>query len=108
MHCGTYPSNLSSKVSIYFLRTTPGTVNLPNNFEEAHEVLPQYFDFGILNSHPLFLLSQMLTKVYNPLLSYRGDLDEPLLPRLALKQKGEEQETTTDKVDDEKLARVIS
>lgn len=63
MHCGTYPSDISSKLSMFFLRTTPGTVQLPNSLEEAHQILPQYFDFGILNSHPLFMLSQTLAKV---------------------------------------------
>ena len=63
MHCGTYPSDINSKLSMFFLRTTVGAVQLPNNLEEAHLSLPQYFDFGILNSHPLFMLSQTLTKV---------------------------------------------
>lgn len=64
MHCGTYPSDISSKICIYFLRTTSGTVNLPISLDEAHLTLPQYFDFGMLNSHPLFMLSQTLNKVY--------------------------------------------
>lgn len=63
MYCGTYPSDISSKMSMFFLRTTPGAVHLPISLEEAHLTLPHYFDFGILNSHPLLLLNQTLTKV---------------------------------------------
>ena len=63
MNCGAYPPDLSSKLSMYFIRTTPGTVQVPYTLDEAHEILPPYFDFGMLNSHPLFMLSQMLTKV---------------------------------------------
>ena len=63
MHCGTYPPGLTNKVSIYFLRTTPGTVQPPNSFEETNLLMPKYFDFGVLNSHPLLMLNQVLTKV---------------------------------------------
>jgi hypothetical protein len=64
MNLGTYPPDISTKLSMYFLRTTPGTVVLPNSLDEANQTLNLYFDFGLLNSHPLFMLSQMLTKVY--------------------------------------------
>ena len=63
MHCGTYPSNISSQVCIYFLRNTPGAVPVPFSSEEASNMLPKFFDFGILNSHPLLMLNQILTKV---------------------------------------------
>lgn len=105
MYYGKYPPGLSSKICIFFLRTTPGTVTLPMTMEEAIETMPQFFDFGILNSHPLFMLSQMLNKMYNPLLSYRGDLDESLLPKLAIKDV--EEANQMEKIDDEKIMRVI-
>jgi hypothetical protein len=63
MNCGTYPPDISSKLTIYFLRTSVGTVHVPNSIEEADTLLPEFFDYGILNSHPLFMLNQMLTKV---------------------------------------------
>lgn len=63
MSCGSYPSDISSKQCMFFLRTTPGTVLLPTSIEEAHLTLSQYFDFGIINLHPLFMLSQNLNKV---------------------------------------------
>lgn len=112
MHFGTYPPDINTKISMFFLRTTPGTVQVPGSIDEANNILPQYFDFGILNSHPLFMLSQMLTKIYTPLLSYRGnDKDDHLMHQFAIKQKGEEdaqqeQNQVVDKVDDEKAARV--
>lgn len=105
MYYGIYPPSLSSKICIFFLRTTPGTVTLPMTMGEAIEIMPQFFDFGILNSHPLFMLSQMLNKMYNPLLSYRGDQDETLLPKFAIKDVEETDQMK--KLDDEKIIRVI-
>ncbi len=63
MHCGKYPSDISSQLCIYFLRNTTGAVTVPFNLDEANNTMPKYFDFGILNSHPLFMLNQILTKV---------------------------------------------
>ena len=106
MNCGSYPPDLSTKLCIYFIRTSPGTVQAPYTLEEAHDILPPYFDFGLLNSHPLFMLSQALNKIYTPLLSYRGD-DDPIVQRPAIKQAGEEEPAkSVDKVEDEKAARV--
>jgi hypothetical protein len=48
-------------------------VPVPNTLDEAETTLPEYFDYGILNAHPLYMLNQVLTKVYTPLLSYRDD-----------------------------------
>ena len=110
---GVYPSDLTNKMSVFFLRTTPGIVPLPNSFDETDVVLPHFFDFGLLNSHPLFMLNQMLTKIYTPLLSYKGD-DRLLVghkaagSRKAIKPAGEEEEDVVDKVDSEKAARVSS
>jgi len=101
MHYGTYPPDINSKLSMFFLRTTPGAIMLPNNLEEAHQILPNYFEFGLLNSHPLYMLSQLLTKVYTPLLSYRGD--DRLIPRSKPKI---EEKASVDNVDNEKAARV--
>jgi hypothetical protein len=102
MDLGTYPPDISSKLSMFFLRTTPGIVILPNSMEEANIILNSYFDYGFLNSHPLFMLSQMLTKVYTPLLSYRGDREE-FVRRPAIKEKGEdENKTKTDKAKENK------
>lgn len=63
MYCGTYPPDINSKLTIFFLRTSHGTVQAPNSIEEADIILPSFFDYGILNSHPLFMLNQILTKV---------------------------------------------
>lgn len=118
MSYGVYPSDLSNKLSVFFLRTTPGIVLLPNSHDEADLVLPQFFDFGLLNSHPLFMLNQMLTKIYSPLLSYRGadDLMPQQKQRKAIKassqqleqqqQQQQRDDEIVDKVDSEKAARV--
>lgn len=93
MHCNTYPPDLSQKLSVFFLRTTPGIVPVPNTLNEARLSLPQYFDFGLLNSHPLFMLSQVLNKVYLPLLSHRGlDEEKPRPHRLAIKNTDDDQQ----------------
>jgi dynein heavy chain len=108
MYYNSYPSDMSSKMSVFFIRTTPGTVPVPNSINEARQTLPQYFDFGLLNAHPLFLLSQMLNKVYAPLLSHRGMDEEPKPSRLAVKdvdQSGGQTKQKVDKVQDEKDAR---
>ena len=68
-----YPVNTNNEKSIYFLRNTSGMVPVPNTLDEAETTLPEYFDYGILNAHPLYMLNQVLTKVYTPLLSYRDD-----------------------------------
>ncbi len=106
MYYNSYPTDLSSKMSVFFMRTTPGTVPVPNNLNEARQTLPQFFDFGLLNSHPLFLLSQLLNKVYTPLLSHRGIDDEPKRNRLAIKNADKDPiPQKPDKVQDEKDAR---
>lgn len=64
MCCGNYPTDISSKKCVFFLRTTPGTVMLPTTLDEANLTLSHYFDFGIFNLHPLFMLGQTLTKVF--------------------------------------------
>lgn len=46
----------------------------------------------------------MLNKVYNPLLSYRGDIGEVFLPKFAIKQAEETPEL--EKIDEEKIIRV--
>ncbi|XP_074640231.1 dynein axonemal heavy chain 10-like [Tubulanus polymorphus] len=60
----------ANKDCVYFLRNTPGMVPLPNNVEEADEMLPAMFEIGILNGHSLVMLEQVISKIYMPLLSY--------------------------------------
>jgi len=108
MHCGTYPSDISSQVCIYFLRNTPGAVPVPISQNDANNTLPRHFDFGILNSHPLYTLNQILTKVYTPLLSYTGN-DNYDYQELGAKKQAIESApalNTADKVENEKAARV--
>ncbi|XP_050408300.1 dynein axonemal heavy chain 10 [Patella vulgata] len=64
------PEQVTDNNSVYFLRNTPGMVPLPNSVEEAEEMLPAYFEFGLLNGHSLVMLEQIITQVYMPLLSY--------------------------------------
>jgi hypothetical protein len=48
---------------MFFLRITSGTVIVPNLYSEADQILNEYFDYGVLNSHPLFMLNTMLEGV---------------------------------------------
>lgn len=61
----------------------------------------------LLNGKFITILKNLIfVKIYSPLLSYRGEIDEPLLPRLAIKQNSETKEEIVNKVEDEKAARV--
>ncbi|XP_067660223.1 dynein axonemal heavy chain 10-like [Haliotis asinina] len=64
------PEEVADQDSVYFLRNTTGMVPLPNTLDEANEMLPGYFEFGLLNGHSLVMLEQIITQVYMPLLSY--------------------------------------
>jgi hypothetical protein len=59
----SYPSNLSQKNCVYFLRTTPGTIPAPSSIEDADNTMIKYLDFGLLNGHTLYLLADILNKV---------------------------------------------
>ncbi|XP_076453104.1 dynein axonemal heavy chain 10-like [Babylonia areolata] len=64
------PEEVTDENCLYFLRNTPGMVPLPNSIEEANEMLPAYFEFGILNGHSLIMLEQIIGQVFMPLLSF--------------------------------------
>ncbi|XP_070572584.1 dynein axonemal heavy chain 10-like isoform X2 [Ptychodera flava] len=69
---GHLPEEVSEQDCVYFIRNTPGMVELPNTLEEANDMLPKYFEFGILNGHSLVMLEQIITQVYMPLLSFNS------------------------------------
>ncbi|CAF3533097.1 unnamed protein product [Rotaria sordida] len=71
-----YPSNLSKKNCIYFLRTIPGTIPAPSSIEDADKIMIKYLDYGLLNGHTLHLLANTLNKIYNPLLTYQSEHEE--------------------------------
>ncbi|CAF1153227.1 unnamed protein product [Adineta ricciae] len=74
----SYPSNLSQKNCVYFLRTTPGTIPAPSSTEDADKIMVKYLDYGLLNGHTLYLLANILNKVYNPILTYQSEEPEPV------------------------------
>ena len=57
------PEEVIDENCVYFLRNTPGMVPLPNSIEEANEMLPSFFEFGILNGHSLIMLEQIIGQV---------------------------------------------
>lgn len=97
-----YPVNTNNNKSVYFLRNTSGMVPVPNTVEEAELTMSEFFDYGILNAHPLYMLNQVLTKVYTPLLSYRSDHVKK--PKAAI-TNGDEKPAEPE-VEDEKEIRV--
>ncbi len=104
-----YPPNINNKLSMYFLRNSSGMVPVPNTLDEADVVLTPYFDYGLLNSHPLYMLNQVLTKVYTPLLSYRERPEDHLMGQMKAITNGENKTEETqyqNKADDEKEMRV--
>nr|XP_054773560.1 dynein axonemal heavy chain 10-like [Lytechinus pictus] len=67
---GHVPEQVAEEDCIYFIRNTPGMVDLPNTMDEAQTMLPKFFEYGILNGHSLVMLEQIITQVYIPLLSF--------------------------------------
>ncbi|XP_041455872.1 dynein heavy chain 10, axonemal-like [Lytechinus variegatus] len=67
---GHVPEQVAEEDCIYFIRNTPGMVDLPNTMDEAQSMLPKFFEYGILNGHSLVMLEQIITQVYIPLLSF--------------------------------------
>ena len=61
---GEFPKSTNLEHFIHFVRTTEGTVPLPATFEEACEILPSYFEIGVLTGHSLSMLEQLLTQVW--------------------------------------------
>ncbi|KAL5017096.1 hypothetical protein ScPMuIL_006685 [Solemya velum] len=64
------PEEETDQDSVYFLRNSPGMVPLPNSMEEAAQMLPAFFETGLLNGHSLIMLEHVICQVYMPLLSY--------------------------------------
>ena len=57
------PEEFADQDSVYFIRNIPGMVPLPNNKEEAKEMLPGYFETGLLNGHSLVMLEHIISQV---------------------------------------------
>ncbi|XP_072163343.1 dynein axonemal heavy chain 10-like [Diadema setosum] len=67
---GHVPEEVAEEDCVYFIRNSPGMVDLPNTMDEANDMLPKFFEYGILNGHSLVMLEQIITQVYIPLLSF--------------------------------------
>ena len=60
---GNVPDEVCDNDCIYFLRNTPGMVELPNTLDEANNTLPSFFEFGVLNGSTLTMLEHVITQV---------------------------------------------
>ena len=77
--CDNMPSlcDEDTNNAVYFVRATAGPVPLSSSIDEASELLPSIFEFGLLNeSATLQMLDQLMHNVYLPLLSYSGTRSE--------------------------------
>lgn len=59
-------------VGFYFIRTQLDPVPIPSSAEEAANLLPKYFETGIINHKPLNVLEKMLKHIYIPMLKNQG------------------------------------
>lgn len=74
MHYEFLPSKYASCSSIYFIRTQPTVVvPMPQNYEEM-EILPEHFEYGLLNGHTLVMLDQIINNIYLARLSFSTSL----------------------------------
>ncbi|XP_071945421.1 dynein axonemal heavy chain 10-like [Antedon mediterranea] len=69
---GHVPDAATEQESVYFLRNTPGMVELPATISEASEMLPMFFEIGVLNGNSLVMMEQIISQVYIPLLSFNS------------------------------------
>ncbi|TKS80370.1 Dynein heavy chain 10, axonemal [Collichthys lucidus] len=64
-----YPKRFLKSSAFYFIRNTNETIDEPADMNEANDLMPRLFDFGLFNGDPLFVLRNSLANVYMPLLS---------------------------------------
>ena len=60
---GHIPEEVAAGDCVYFIRNTPGMVELPSTVEEARTMLPKFFEYGVLNGHSLVMLEQVISQV---------------------------------------------
>ncbi|KAJ3039942.1 Dynein heavy chain 10, axonemal [Rhizophlyctis rosea] len=73
------PDRVAEVNSIYFLRNQQGAIPYPKSIEDANIQLPKWLERGYSSGHALFMLEQVISEVYLPLLSSEGlgDLEAP-------------------------------
>ncbi|KFM58683.1 Dynein heavy chain 10, axonemal, partial [Stegodyphus mimosarum] len=62
---------------VYFLLRKLESLPTVTTYEEASELMPEYFEFGFINQHPLVALNQVLSNIYLPLFQ-----DEHLITKI--------------------------
>ena len=62
---GHIPEEVAGEDCVFFIRNTPGMVELPSTIEEANNMLPNFFEYGVLNGHSLVMLEQIISQVRN-------------------------------------------
>lgn len=60
---GKLNESILDQTIVYFVRTFSDMVPLPNSLADAETTLPAMFEMGVLNSHALVMLEQILSQV---------------------------------------------
>ncbi|XP_076363131.1 dynein heavy chain at 89D isoform X2 [Tachypleus tridentatus] len=73
MCSGLPPEEALNYNCVYLLRSSSDPVTEPSTVEEAKELMPKFFDIGLLNGHAVLMMYQVISKLYYPLLTIRRE-----------------------------------
>ncbi|KAJ3055760.1 Dynein heavy chain 10, axonemal [Rhizophlyctis rosea] len=69
------PDKVAEVNSTYFLRNARGSIPFPRSVEDAKMQLPKWLERGYFSGHALFMLEQVISEVYLPILSTEGAIE---------------------------------
>ncbi|KAM9056172.1 dynein axonemal heavy chain 10 isoform 4-T4 [Megaptera novaeangliae] len=72
------PEEFLNQNVVYFLRNTKETISEATDMKEALEIMPETLEYGIINSHVLGLLKDIICQVFLPALSFSQHKDASL------------------------------
>ncbi|KAF4011790.1 hypothetical protein G4228_003492 [Cervus hanglu yarkandensis] len=72
------PEEFLDQNVVFFLRNTKETISEATDMKEAMEIMPETLEYGIINSHVLALLRDVISQVFLPALSFSQHKDANL------------------------------
>uniref|UniRef100_A0A8C2R8N1 AAA+ ATPase domain-containing protein n=1 Tax=Capra hircus TaxID=9925 RepID=A0A8C2R8N1_CAPHI len=84
------PEEFLDQNVLFFLRNTKETISEATDMKEAMEIMPETLEYGIINSHVLAFLRDVISQVFLPALSFKVldsfdyDIDLPSMPGEAI------------------------
>ena len=78
MSVGALPENVDGE-AYFFTHNAVEPIPMPATIEEAEDILPSVFEFGLIDNSPILNLEDSLMHVYNMLLSYNNHKNETFL-----------------------------